>query len=52
MTYSKACELLGLTTPKSIEANAALAKVRLSVLAKNAPLRFKVACQVLIDAAK
>jgi hypothetical protein len=52
MNYSTACELLGFTTPKSLEANARLAKSRLQTMAPNAPLRFKVACQVLIDAAK
>lgn len=52
MSYSKACEILGFTTPKSLAANAALAASRLSNQAPKSPLRFAVACQVLIDAAK
>jgi len=52
MSYSKACEILGFTTPKSLKENADLASSRLRCLAPNAPLRFGVACQVLINAAK
>jgi len=52
MTYSQACDLLGFTTPKSPAANANLAMSRLRTMAPKSPLRFKVACQVLIAAAK
>ena len=52
MTYSRACELLGFTTPKSLADNARLAKSRLAAMPNGAPLRYAVACQVLIDAAK
>ena len=52
MSYSKACEILGFTTPKSFSANARLAKSRLATMTISAPLRYKVACKVLIDAAK
>lgn len=51
MTYSKACEVLGFTTPKSIEANARLAKSLLGNLTPESPLRYSVACMVLIRAA-
>lgn len=50
MTYSKACETLGFTTPKSLAENARLAESRLAVMADNAPLRHKVACKVVIEA--
>lgn len=49
MTYDRACEILGFTTPKSLEANAKLAESRLDRLAPGAPLRFSVACQTLIN---
>lgn len=52
MTYDKACEILGFTTPKSLAANARLASSRLDRLAPGAPLRFQVACTVLIRAAQ
>lgn len=51
MNYSKACEILGFTTPKSLAENAALAENRMARMLPAAPLRFKVACRVLIDAA-
>jgi len=52
MDYSKACELLGFTTPKSLEENAKLAKSRLRAYAGNkVALRYLVACDVLIKAA-
>jgi len=51
MTYDRACEVLGFTTPKSLAANAKLAAARLDRLAPGAPLRFQVACTVLIRAA-
>lgn len=52
MTYSQACEYLGLTTPKSPAHNAELARSLLQVMSPDAPLRFKVACQVLINATR
>jgi len=52
MTYSRACEILGFTTPKSFAANAALAASRLRTFTANAPLRYRVAVNVLIQAAK
>jgi len=51
MTYSQACEVLGFTTPKSLAANAVLAKSRLKNLVSNAPAKYWVACMVLIRAA-
>jgi hypothetical protein len=51
MTYSKACEILGFTTPKSMAANARLAEARLANLTPSAPLRYKVACRVLMRGA-
>ena len=52
MSYSKACEILGYTTPKSAEANAKLAETRLRYMPVGTPLRYAVACDVLIKAAK
>lgn len=52
MSYSKASEILGFTTPKSIEAQAKLAKGHLARLSHSSPLRYSVACMVLIRAAK
>ena len=53
MTYSKATEILGFTTPKSLAANAERAE---SWARRNhgqrRPLRYLVACDVLINAAK
>ena len=51
MNYSKACEILGFTTPKGLTENADLARGRLSALKITAPLKYKVACVVLIRAA-
>jgi len=51
MNYSEACEILGFTTPKSLAENAKLAESRMARMLPAAPLRFKVACRVLIDAA-
>ena len=51
MSYSEATELLGFTTPKSPDANARLATSRLNNMTAAAPLRYKVACNVLIKAA-
>jgi hypothetical protein len=50
MTYSAACELLGLTTPKALARNAEFAQSILRCLKQTAPLQYKVACQVIIDA--
>ena len=52
MTYSRACEILGLTTPKSFAQNAKFAASILRHLKATAPLRLKVACQTIIDEAK
>jgi hypothetical protein len=52
MNYSKAIELLGLTTPKSLAQNARLAQGQLARMTDKAPLRYKVAAQVVIEAAK
>jgi hypothetical protein len=52
MNYSKAVELLRLTTPKSLEENARLAEGMLKGMPKNRPLRYKVAARVVINAAK
>ena len=51
MTYSKASELLGLTTPKSLEKQAEMAESMLSRMTHKTPLRYKVAADVLIRAA-
>ena len=51
MTYSRASELLGLTTPKSLEKQAEMAKSMLSRMTHKTPLRYKVAADVLIRAA-
>lgn len=52
MSYSRACELLGLTTPKSLTENARLAESALRAMTTNTPLRFKVAADVLVKAEK
>jgi hypothetical protein len=52
MTYSKASELLGLTTPKSLKKQAEMAKSMLSRMTYKTPLRYKVAADVLIRAAR
>jgi hypothetical protein len=52
MSYSKACEILGYTTPKSLEANAKLAEMRLRYMPVSAPVRYAVACDILIKAAR
>lgn len=51
MTYSRATEILGFTTPKSLKAGADLARTRLAAMTLRAPLREKVACSILIEAA-
>jgi hypothetical protein len=50
MNYSTACEILGFTTPKSLIENAELAARKLAAMAPNAPLKYKVACDVLMQA--
>ncbi len=52
MSYSKAVEILGLTTPKSLALNAKLAKQIMDHLDSKAPIRYHVACSVVINAAK
>lgn len=52
MNYSKAIELLGLTTPKSLSENARLASSMLSHMTAECPLRYKVAASVIIEAAE
>lgn len=52
MTYDRACEILGFTTPKGFKANAALAESALRSMTSRTPLRYKVACKILIDTAK
>jgi predicted XRE-type DNA-binding protein len=52
MSYSRACELLGFTTPKSLRENADLARAALKHFTIDAPLRMLVACDVLIKAAE
>jgi len=52
MNYMKACEILGLTTPKSFEENAILASGILARMNSSAPLRCKVAARTIINAAK
>ena len=51
MTYQRACEILGFTTPKSNAQNAKLAGECEKHLTLGSPLRLKVACGVLIKAA-
>ena len=50
MSYSKACEILGFTTPKNLLANAILANSGLKTMTAKAPLRYKVAARVIINA--
>jgi len=52
MNYSKACELLNLTTPKSLKEQAELAKSILKHMNFKTPLRYKVAADILVKAAK
>ncbi len=52
MSYSTAIEILGLTTPKSLLQNAALAETMLSAMTARCPLRYKVAAMVVIRAAQ
>jgi hypothetical protein len=50
MTYDKACELLGFTTPKSLGENAHLAKLSQGRFTSACPLKYKVAASILVDA--
>ena len=53
MTYDRACEILGFTTPTSVSENARLAEGRLERMQPGKqPLRYHVAAMVLINAAK
>ena len=52
MTVEQARELLGFTTPKSAVEQAKLASGKLKRFNSKTPLRFKVACTVLIRATK
>lgn len=52
MTYDKACEILGYTTPKSLQTNARLATICLKTLLPGASLKYSVACKVIINAAR
>lgn len=52
MTYERAQQILGFTSPMSRERRAELAKVRLENRVIGSPLRYGVACRVLIDGAK
>jgi hypothetical protein len=52
MTYDRACELTGFTTPKSLAANAVLAEGRMERMEPGQPLRYQVALITLINAAK
>ena len=52
MSYTRACDILGLTTPKSLWENARLAKSILSHLTPSSPLRYGVACMVIIREAE
>ena len=51
MTYDRACELLGFTTPKTPEENARQAESVLRTMGRGVALRYHVACSVLIEAA-
>ncbi len=48
MTLEKACDILGYDYSRPIEQLQQLAAIRKTVLAKNAPLRFKVAISVIL----
>ena len=52
MTYSRACELLDLTTPKSLKENAEIAKRLAERMPVGTPLRYRVAVQVIVEAAQ
>lgn len=52
MDYSKACKTLNFNENNTKERNAKLAASTLRNLAVKAPLKFKVACKVLIQAAQ
>ena len=48
MTFDRASELLGLTTPKPLARQKELAESMLRNMSANAPLRFKVAARTII----
>lgn len=52
MNYEKACELLKISVKRDTKRNAAIAESMLSNMTNKAPLRYKVAAQVIIDNAK
>lgn len=54
MTYSKACEILRFTTPKSLAENARLAEsfLKHGTIPGKTPIRKLIAADVLIKAAK
>ncbi len=51
MTYDKAIKILEFSPDQTLEKNAEKAKYRLKHLALRSPLRYAVACRVIIDAA-
>ena len=52
MSYSQAVALLKVTSKTEVTVNAEYAQYRLSRMSWRTPLRFRVACVVIIDAAK
>lgn len=48
MNYSRATEILGFTTPKSLVQNAELAQSFLGRVTTKTPLRYKVAATILV----
>lgn len=52
MTYNTACKILSISNPKAYLANAAYAKTRYAALTIHAPLKYHVACAVIISAAR
>lgn len=51
MTYERAQQILNFTSNMSRQRRAELAKVNLSTYTHRTPLRYKVACAVIIDGA-
>ncbi|MBE8578653.1 hypothetical protein [Vibrio sp. OPT18] len=52
MKYKQAQQLLGFTSKMSLEKRAELAQVNLDTYTRQTPLRYKVACRILIEAAR
>lgn len=52
MTYEQAQQLLGFTSRMSRTRRAQMAAVNLSTYTPQTPLRFKMACRVIIEGAK